>query len=604
MFSEFISRDLLSQIRDQLAVVRRALFGQKHVIVILMVIAVVSYGSFYTPAIFGDDWSSTIEYLTRGGQSWIAWRYRRPFAFAVRIWLFSLFGMNIDAFYVVLGALHLVAAAQLYFLLLRFVPRSSNFPLVVAAIFVVHPATYTNMNLTMVSIKMVLCLVLLYAWLLLVYAEKGHLLVLGCALLSLLVAYGFYDAQLGVACVWPLMLMVVFRHKSLKRRLSLLAALVLSGIFSLWRTVGQPAIEVNDPYLSQLVLAPRLLLHRLLLGYKVSLGWAWTTPIEYLFPWLPGPKYVFLLLGGMALALWWLLRRFAYPQGHHAPDPEKSIAQPLEQRWSTIRSFALLSLSGLILAGAGYVPVIAAVLPNLSSFASRVNLFASPGSAIFLVSTLMIGALLFARNQQQVKVLFLASAMPFLLLSIATQSLVQYHTRIAWHEQKSIWQQLFSIAPDFEDETKVVLIVPDYQGRVGYRNWQRTPLGAPWEVSSAIRVLYDNPTLSATLVFPDIAKYHEAILTPQGVYQASLTPEGVYEPSLASRRVYEPGVGTLTTYKRSAFFLYDNSTGVLRQLDELPVGLVEGAITPIELDTGRVLTKSVSFVALRRLVDQ
>jgi hypothetical protein len=252
------------------------------------------------------------------------------------------------------------------------------------------------------------------------------------------------------------------------------------------------------------------------------------------------------------------------------------------QLWLKARLYLFLSIVGLVLLGAGYVPIVTIFLPNLDHLASRVNLFASLGSAVFLGSVLMIGSVIFSKDQQQTKYLLIVSAAPFLLLGVLTQTLVQYDTKSAWREQQTIWRELFERAPNFKDNTKILLVLPGYQDRAGYQNWRRTPLDASWEVSSGVQLLYDNHTLSADIVFPDIETLNEPTLTAEGIFTKD--------------------TGTLVPYSRAVAFVYDNDREVLEQLDEFPVKSIEGVVGLVKLCADCVLREEVLNVPLRELV--
>jgi hypothetical protein len=168
------------------------------------------------------------------------------------------------------------------------------------------------------------------------------------------------------------------------------------------------------------------------------------------------------------------------------------------------------------------------------------------------------------------------------VLGIVTQASVQYHNRVAWREQQTLWHELFVVAPDFKDDTMVLFVLPGFRDRAGYFNWQRTPLSASWEASSAVRLLYDNATLSADVYFPDIEEPIEPVLTERGV----LTQD----------------TGALTPYAQTVAFQYDSATGTLSQWEQLPADLIPGAKGPIGLCSDCVLAERVLNVPLRSLV--
>jgi hypothetical protein len=368
-----------------------------------------------------------------------------------------------------------------------------------------------------------------------------------------------------------------------KSRLTLLTPLILAVIFSLWRTFGYKVVGISDFYFNQVDTTLKVLLSRLLLGYKVNLIWGWTTAILRLFPWFPSAKYAFIVLVGLILILWFSLSTIIFRNNFYSLY-SGTASWPLKQRLPTLNKLVLVGLAGLVLIGAGYIPIITVFQPNLAGLSSRVNIFSSLGSTVFILTILFSGSLLLSKNQHQTPYLFLASVTPFIILGVFTQISVQYDTRIAWEEQKTIWQDLFSIAPNFKDNTKVLFILPGYQDRTGYQNWKRLPLSSSWEVSSAVRLLYNNPTLSGDVLFPDII--------------------GDNEPSLIHEGIITKWSNDITPYTQVAAFIYDNNTGVLHQLDELPANLVPEEENPVKLATGRVLDEKILNTPLRKLVEQ
>lgn len=547
----------------------------------IIAVAYLAYGLFYVPALFTDDWTSVIERMVAGNAKWLDLAWRRPLLFAPFLIQYRVFGLHVTSYYIVLWTMYVLMATLLYAIVDRsHLLQRHLFGLIVALLFLVYPTNYTHMYLVQLGVYCSVVLTLFYGYFLLRFAQGGRRLTLALALICLLISLGLYELQVGVASAWALILFVIYRHSAVKRRLSLLIPIGLMGVFSLWRTLGYQTVGVNDEYLSQVVITPGVLLSRLLLGYKVSLGWGWTFPIEQSLPWVSSAKVAALLLCGVIAVvglLSWIMSKL-WVKEQWAGITGRSH----NQRWAIIRQYLFAAITGVVLIGAGYIPVLVVFLPNLSGIGSRFNIFATIGGAVFIASILMIGSLLFAKNRQQIKYLFVAFAVPFVVLGIVTQASVQYNNRIAWREQQTIWQELFSIAPSFKDDTFVLFILPGYQDRSGYFNWRRTPLSASWEASSGIRLLYDNVRLSADVYFPDIEEPIEPVVTTEGV----LTRE----------------TGTITPYARTVALVYDNNTGALSQLDQLPVELIPGATEPIKLCSDCVLSERVMNVPLRTLV--
>jgi hypothetical protein len=555
--------DRIQSITDKNA--KRILINQPiFSILILAGIGLLSYWQYYVPAIYTDDWTSFIGRLIKGYLPWVDWYSTRPLEALPRTLLYYLFGININAYYIVLFSLNLLAAVIFYILLLRLFPENRLYSLITAAIFLVYPTDYTHMWLTMIHIRTAVCLTLLYAILILDFSISGkwYLLILSSVLLIL--SLGFYEAQLGIALTWVFMLLLFIKFQGFYKVFGLIIQFLIGGFFTIWRTLGIRAMGINDHYGSKVNLNLHSLLDSFFSGFKIDLIWGWTTTIQYYSPWHLSNKSAFLLLVALIIIIY--ITGFLI-----VPLVKRSHEQlfRISSKKDNVKPFVISMIIGLVLIPAGYIPITFIVIPNLSGLASRVNIFASLGSAIFLTSIIMIGSLFFSKNKNRLNYLFLASMTPFIILGALTQISVQYATNIAWNEQKMIWKDLVKIVPDFKDNTLVLFILPGYNERIGFTNWQRTPLSSPWGASSALELLYNNPTLTAEVTLPDLTGDNEPILTPQGVM--------------------DKFTGILTPYSRTVSFIYNRSEGRLSQINELPIEYINGAVKPVQLDITRVL---------------
>ncbi len=558
------------------------LFSKTALVFLLFItVAYLAYGLFFVPALFMDDWTSVIERVFTDNAEWLDMTQRRPLLFSTFLLQYRLLGLNVSGYYFVVWSLYVLMAILLYAIVSRFsLAYKQLFGLVIALLFLVYPTTYTHMYLIMLGIYCAIVLTLLYGYLLLRFAQGGHWFTLALALICLLISLGLYEGQVGIASAWALILILINRKTSWMRRLSLLIPIGLMGLFSLWRTVGFQATGVADTYFSQVVTSPSVLFSRLLLGYRLSLVWGWTSAIEEFLPWVSGAKIAVLLLFGVVIIL--LVLSYVMSRYFRNRQEREEKAWSLDQRWTITRLYLFSAIAGVALIGAGYVPFLTVFLPSLSGIGSRFNIFATIGGAVFIASVLMIGTLLLARDQNQVKYMLIASAAPFVILGIITQASVQYNNRIAWREQQTVWQELFSAAPDFKDDTMVLFILPGHQDRTGFYNWRRTPLSASWEASSGVRLLYNNSTLSADVLFPDIEEPIEPILTDKGMVTQD--------------------TGTVTPYARMVAFILDNDAGSLKQLDKLPAELIQGATEPVKLCADCVSDEQVLDAPLRNLI--
>ena len=376
--------------------------------------------------------------------------------------------------------------------------------------------------------------------------------------------------------VWLLMLALFWPNLPRVRRLVLMLPLGIMGLFGLWRIVGVQSIGVTDDYVGRMITAPGALLERLLLGYKISFLWGWTEPIIAALDQVTSALPAMLLLAGavlLCLALAWSLGRRLAPAGGSAAGDKPMLV---------IRTYLLFALFGIVLTGAGYIPILFVFLPSLAGIGSRFNLFATLGGAVTLASGLMLIAQLLAQRGRPTWLLALAGATPLLLLAVAFQSSVQKHNQLAWQEQQQLWQQLFLQAPDIADDTFVLFILPDMEDRTGFINWRRTPLSASWEASSGVRLLYDNSSLAADVYFPDIEEPIEPILTQDGVFTLE--------------------TAEVTPYSRVVAFHFDAAAGTLEQLEQLPANLIAGGDRLVTLCQNCVLPVPAIDVEWRRLV--
>lgn len=560
----------------------QSFWHQSFAFLAIILVAYTAYGLFYVPAIFLDDWGTVIEWVMSGNAKWIDLEWRRPLLFTPFLLQYHMFGVNLTGYYVLLWSLYVLMTIFLYKTISRLPLRQTyTFAVISALLFLIYPTNYTHMWLIMLGVYCIIVLTLIYAYLLLRFAQGGYWPALTVALLCLLLTFGVYEGQLGIACTWVLILVVIYRQIPFKRRLGLLLPIGITALFAIWRTLGYKTVGINDRYFSDVATDPSMLLDRLVLGYKITLAWGWTHTIEELLPWRVGSLYATLLLSGVVGMLWFIVRQVTARQT--LPESQtKRTAWPFAQRWPVVQPYAFSAIVGVILIGAGYLPFIPIFLPSLATIVTRFNIFATLGGAIFIASVLMIASLLLAKTWQQSQYLFVASAVPFVILGIVTQASVQYHNRIAWHEQKLIWERLFTLAPNFKNDTLVLFVLPGYQERSGYANWRRTPLTAPWEATGAMRALYGNTTLRGDVYFPDLQEPTEPSLTLNGLLTLDI-PDVI-------------------PYAQTVAFIYDNSTGDFHELRQLPAEWVEGATAPIQLCSDCILPEKVKDTPLRILV--
>ena len=544
---------------------------------LLLLLGYCAYGLYFAPALFMDDWTSVVERIVTGDARWVDFSQRRFWLFSAFLAQNRLFGLNIPAYYLSLWLLYILQALTFYAIIRQLpLPHGRTFATIVAALFLVYPTNYTHMWLIMFGVYLATWLTLLAGYLFLRYGQSGRWRDYLLALLCLLYPLGIYEGQLGVMALWLLAMAVLWPGLARNRRLALLSPLLLMGLFGLWRVFGVQSVGVTDEYVARVVTSPLVLLQRLLLGYRISFVWGWTEPLAAVFTWAGSALRALLLMAaavGACVGVTHLLGRWLAQPSSGESEPGSAVP------W---RLYLALFVFGVLLTGAGYVPILFVFLPSLSGIGSRFNLFASFGGAVTLASGLMLVSLLLTRRPRLQSLMAAAGAIPFLLVAVTFQASVQRHNQIAWQEQQQIWAQLFDAAPDLAEDTFVLFILPGMEDRTGFTNWQRTPLSASWEAASGVRLLYDNSTLAADVAFPDI--------------------EEPIEPELYADGVFTQEHGELTPYSRVVAFRYHSESRVLAPLAELPAAMIVDSEEPVRLCTTCVLDDPVSGVEWRQLV--
>nr|MBP7688094.1 hypothetical protein [Thermoflexales bacterium] len=445
----------------------------------LWLIAAVTYTSFYAPVLYMDDWSQIVEPMTQHTLSWVDWANRRPLLDAPLQILYQIFGLNISAFYLVAWLVTALAAVQLYYLIRQFKPDWQLRAWAVAALALVYPADFSQMWLAHVlHARIGWLLTLVAARCLLTYLKWRTLGWLAAGTILSALALLLYEAQLGVFIAFGLLAMVFARDVPWRTRLMLLIPLGVNGVYVLWRSVGFRVAGIEDQYLSELTLGVGDLLGRLWLGCQV-LWWSWTEPVRRLLQ-LETNWLALLIIVGVIGGLMIVTMRWA---GRKSTPVTTNPAVSAQSDWLTL-------LIGLGLIVAGYFPTILLYEPNLDGVYSRVNFYTLPGAALCLL--VIVGALsrrLARGDVRRWRAGFITAIAALIALGMLVQMWVRHNAAEAWQEQRSLWAQLFEVAPRLQPDTLVCFVLTDYGEQTGFADWWRTPLSAGWEASAALRLL-------------------------------------------------------------------------------------------------------------------
>lgn len=536
-------------------------------------LAFATYSVCFSPIIYSDDWSQIIgQYMFRTLE-WVDVTNRRPLLDAPLLVMLGLFGLNLPAFYVVIIVSNLMFSVSLYFLVQAIGVKWSTLAFVFSALVLVYPADYTRLWLANgLHSGVAWLLTALYAWCVLRYADGKSAFWLLISSLLLLISLGLYEAQLGLAVAWCIVVLVA-RWRTLPwfRRLAVVGIPLGLGVaFVFWRTAGYQMVGITDPKLLDLQsLSIGTVLQRLLFGAKTILIWSWTVPLQQILS-----LNTFWALTVICAIIWLMvtitLAGHRFLAGHPLDRDRLDGSEDLR---SLLRVYGLVRFRqdglrenggdktrlkyafgglavGILTLVAGYVPSIANIVPNLNSLQSRVNFLPGIGGALIATSGLAIMVTwLVGKVEAQADVVLLAGAAPLLALGTYTHICVQCEAQAKWEDQKSVWTDLLRLAPQLKDSTVVYFIFPGYESIDDFSTWSRPPLRDNWEITAALRTLYQNTSIEGDAVFPDVSTASNPVFTQEGVVNRW---SGVTKP-----------------YRGVVFYVYDGASEHLSLLEDI-----------------------------------
>ncbi len=500
------------------------------------------YWLFYEPVLYSDDWWFNVEAPLTGQLD-----YGVSFHTNARLLVnlprhiqYDIAGLNFHFQYAFLWVVDVSAIIVFYLLLRRVMPEFPVHSLTASILLFLYPADFTHTWLTMISIRISMVFLFLYGWALYEYILRSKIWLIVAANLLLLLTYMLYDGSFGIATAWCVLMggLIYYKTRNIKRVAVALSPLVIGVMLIVWRVVISPAVVDNVTNSARLSLQPGTLFRRLTRGYQILI-WAWTAPIR---EWLEiGSNWV--VLGGL-LGVEALLITVAsvLNRGKNTSTAERDADR---------RRFLRLLVGGGVLCTAGFVPVIAAYTPVLTSLDSRFNLFALPGAAVMLVAGLGLIAAFTVKERRAYKYVVLAGALPLVVIGILVQVQNKRAIQQAWYEQTSILTGLYDVVPDIEDHSGVIVVVDNYANITGnpVSLWKRTPFYADWDVSSALRVAYANETLSGGQLLLDRAD--EYVVDGEGIRSMPWAWRDPLPDEILVLAYYDQASGTVTILDRA-----------------------------------------------------
>lgn len=447
---------------------------------------------FTNPPLRSDDWNMLVEPTVFGSFSLVDLTNRRPFMMALYALVSPIFQLHITLYYVLNWLLILVSSVVVYGIVHSAFERYRWLALPTALVFLIYPANYARTWLVIQINTFALLLALIAIWLIVRYLKSGKAWKLVLANILILLSLGTYEAGLGLILATGLAVLILARSAPLKRRLWTQTAALTVALFVLWRAVLQPLVlNVSDDYLASTIFSIAVLLERFVQGAFIFL-FNWLGPLLLKFQ---DAKYgVFL---GIVLLIVVIYLVLAWPKLKRLRTGE---SEAISDRKAKISDLFSISLLGLIFWAAGYIPVIFLYQPIFYGDGSRVNFAAIPGASLALVALLSALIAILIENQATLKKGVFVAVIPLVVLGVAYQCHNQNVRFQVWRQNEDFWNQMFTLVPGIESETKVVIVIPGYQK---LEPFELMPFRGDWEAEAALRVLYNDDSLFAEYYYQD-----------------------------------------------------------------------------------------------------
>lgn len=450
---------------------------------ILGALTVVVYGLMIRPVLFNDDWC--LMYMLNFDILEPVMLYeRRPLHWLLP-WIFNQvlpLHLTVYALYIAQVAVLLATAAFIYLLLKRVLASRTWFAFLAAGLWLVFPSDYTHLYITVLGIRLAFLLLVIMMFLTVDIMQNGNgfrgIFVLGLLVLSLLM----YEGQLGLAAVWPAVLVILFRrHLSIGKIFGIGTYYFVITVFVFWKLVLQPEMFA-DAKLQSLTSNWVEILGRYIHALPTFIA-------GFRFPYRDMSWLTFVNMGVVAFIF--LCALGVYRVSIYLDRP----TGPYEELEKSIRTNIAIFLTGVLLWIAGYIPILLNYPPNIYGHLSRVNLFSIPGAVLVLLATMNT---LFTGSGLSSKLSTKLTTAGALLL-IVLGSLVQVQTQEAynrsWAENEIFFHTLFKEVPDLKEGTQVVLALRGYENSGAI---YRPLFSSRWGAWCALRTLYNQADLDVS----------------------------------------------------------------------------------------------------------
>lgn len=437
-------------------------------------ITLLIYGLKISPILFNDDWCH-LRNIQSPGFSML--HERRPFH-SILPWLmikiFPVYKSITPNYYLQVFILYLTALT-VFFLVKRLLRNKSWIAFLVALLFLTYPNDYTRLYITTSGIRLSLLLLFLGFLLFIdVFSKDAQTNLLFIVPLNI-ASFLMYEGQLGLAVVWPLVVIILFPEKiSKKKIISLLGYYSSIGIFVVWRLFIQPLYYADNKlaYLDTIKLNE--IASKYLDGIRVLFA-GFSFPYD-ISGWITTKNIILVTIIFFLILLAIIITNYLIGQEELEKDRKTSLTSSMK-----------VLLAGFILWGAGYFPIVLNYPPNIYGHLSRVNIFSTLGATLMILSILYLCFLGFRIGQTSSAKFSSWVALSLVFFGAIVQIQVQEAYNESWESSKEFYSILFDTIPDIKKDTHVVLILRGYQNEEGLF---RPLFSSSWESWCIFNTLY------------------------------------------------------------------------------------------------------------------
>lgn len=449
----------------------------------------------FSPSLYYDDWNHLAYNFFTNKLPWFMTDFVRPLSYTPLRLETTLFGLNLP----VLTGIHILLLSLESLLFFIFFQKLKLFPVglnsIAALLIMFSPMDMTRMWLLISPLMMIM--VLIYMICLIDYAEKRNAWVLGVGIIIGFVTLLYYEIQLGLIIVFPVLLFLLMRTREKKSNWWLLLPVLLGGIYLVFRALGL-ASGTAKFHESQSITIIYLL--RQIRNAVLCLFNAWYLPVRDDF--IIGLAVVWSAIFAVIYAV--------YQYAHYGF--EKKIT-PL------LRTSGILLGSGILVWLAGYIPWIVYGIPSaMDWFSSRAHNTAIPGAILSLIAIIYFLASIAHVSSTRKQLIMAVLSLPFLLTGMLTHTTLQEENQHLWSEYRTMWKGIFTEVPGIRDGTHVVLVIapnPE-RPRFGEREFL-TSASFNVEISRALSIFYGKDTLEGEFMFRDMELPDTPTLHDRGI---------------------------------------------------------------------------------------